>query len=68
MAYLAVNKNGQEVVFYGNTTPSMLDGVWCQVFDDREGRRFHFGKTLSSGTIFDLTGQKITFDDEPIKI
>ena len=24
MAYLAVNKDGKEVVFYGNTTPSML--------------------------------------------
>lgn len=74
MAYLAVNKDGTEVMFKGKTTPSMWNERWYQPSDTAqhiEGRVIHLlyeGKPLPSGTILALTGQKINWNDEPIKI
>ena len=74
MSYLAVNKDGKEVRFDGKFAPFRWEGLWYQPSDNSEcveGRNITLcsvGKTQPSGTILALTGQKITFDDEPIKI
>lgn len=75
MAYLAVNKDGKEVRFDGEKKPIRHSNVWmqekCKITSDTNGFGgclYLFGKTLPFGTIIALTGQKITFDDEPIKI
>lgn len=75
MAYLAVNKDGKEVRFDGKERPIRHSNVWmqehCKISSDANGLRgilYLFGKTLPFGTIIALTGQKITFDNEPIKI
>lgn len=71
MAYLAVNKNEKEVLFEGKGKPFRVGVVWVQYDDTRmdEGHRYcNIGKIIPQGTIIALTGRKITFDDEPIKI
>ena len=74
MGYLAVNKDGKEVRFEGKYRPFRWEGRWYQPSDNSEcveGIIINFcnvGKTQPFGTIIALTGQKITFDDEPIKI
>ena len=71
MAYLAVNKDGKEVRFTGRQKPLRVGTVWVQYDDTRMVEGHHhcsIGKTLPQDTILALTGQKITFDDEPIKI
>lgn len=75
MAYLAVNKDGKEVRFDGEKKPIRHSNVWIQekynIPSDANGfggRLYMFGKTLPFGSIIAMTGQKITFEDEPIKI
>lgn len=75
MAYLAVNKDGKEVRFEGEKPPIRWNDEWIQYESSRimgsEGvvvEFYEFGKTQPFDTITALTGQKITFDDEPIKI
>ena len=74
MAYLAVNEDGKEVRFDGKYRPFLWEGRWYQPSDNSEcvdGRNItlcNVGKTLPFGTIIALTGQKITFEDKPIKI
>lgn len=71
MAYLAVNKDGKEVRFDGRQKPLRIGVVWVQYDDTRMVEGHHhcsIGKTQPFGTILSLTGKKITFDDEPIKI
>lgn len=74
MAYLAVDKDGKEVLFEGKYRPFRWEGRWYQPSDNSEcveGRNITLcdvGKTQPFDTIFALTWQKITFDDEPIKI
>lgn len=74
MAYLAVNKDGKEVLLKRKEEPFRFGGRWIQI-DKKpqscEGRVFHFtyfGETLPFGSIIAMTGQKLTWDDEPIKI
>lgn len=66
MAYLAVNKNGTEKIF--DQRPRRGDdmgrGIW---FADLIYKT-DFGITLPRNSIIALTGRKITFEDEPIKI
>lgn len=74
MAYLAVNKDGKEVRFDGKHRPFRWEGRWYQPSDNSEyveGRSItlcNAGKTQPFGTIISLTGRKLTFEDEPIKI
>lgn len=76
MAYLAVNSDGKEVRFDGKNRPVRGNGEWVQF----ENRRIPFesihpmcrlcfiGTTVPFGTITAMTGQKLTWNDEPIKI
>lgn len=75
MAYLAVNKDGKEVRFEGEKKPIRHSNIWiqehCKIPSDANGFGgilYLFGKTLPFGSIIALTGRKLTFDDEPIKI
>lgn len=62
MAYLAVNKDGKEVMFKNEP---YFDGRYEEW---RDGKTHQYGIVLPKYSIIALTGQKITFDDEPIKI
>lgn len=71
MAYLAVNKDGIEVRFEGRQKPLRVGVIWVQYDDKRMVEDHHhcsIGKTLPQGTIIALTGQKLTWNDEPMKI
>ena len=60
MAYFAVNKNGEEVVF--NYEPSRSSS-WWEVFDYYSPT--DYGVTLPKHTIFQLIGRNLTWEDEP---
>lgn len=74
MAWLAVNKNGTEKMF--KHYPFKRDDKWMDWLNDyghttiEELNSFksNAGITLPFNSILALTGQKITFEDEPIKI
>ncbi len=74
MAYLAVNKDGIEKIF--KRYPFKRDNEWMDWLDDmghttiEELNSFKpdSGITLPFNSIIALTGQTLTFDDEPIKI
>ena len=70
MAYLAVNKDGKEVRFDGAICPSRDKnrGIWTQLVIKRDCTYVTGGLTVPNGTIIALTGQKLTWNDEPIKI
>ena len=79
MAYLAVNMDGTEVRFDGKIAPfKFSNGKWYQLSDkpsdkteNIDGRGIclaYEGKTQPFGTIIAMTGQKLTWNDEPIKI
>lgn len=70
MAYLAVNKDGKEVRFDGARRPLRVKNkcIWAQLIIRRDCTYVTCGFTVPNGTITALTGQKLTFDDEPIKI
>lgn len=74
MAYLAVNKDGTEVRFNGRKKPFKWKGKWWQPAEKGtyiEGREVHLsysGKTIPANSIIALTGKKISWEDQPIKI
>lgn len=70
MAYLAVDKVGIEKIF--KHYPVRENNIWIDDYGHTDENWYSFepdkGIILPFNTIFTLTGQKITFDDEPIKI
>lgn len=62
MAYLAVNENGDEMMFKNKPYFDEELGEW------RDGKTNQFGVFLPKCSIIAITGQKITWEDEPIKI
>lgn len=62
MAYLAVNEDGSEVMFKNKPYFDDRYGEW------RDGKTNQYGIFLPKCSIIAMTGQKITFEDEPIKI
>lgn len=70
MAYLAVNKNGTEKIF--KHYPWREKDEWIDNFGHTDDNWYSFepdkGITLPFNSIIALTGQTLTFDDEPIKI
>ena len=70
MPYLAVNKDGKEVRFDGGILPSRDKnrGIWMQLVIRRDCTYVTDGLTVPNGTIIALTGQKISWKDEPIKL
>lgn len=68
MAYVCVDKNGQEKVF--NDMPSrdgfgINDTFWA-IFDYYS--ESDYGVDLPEGTIFRLIGRELTWEDEPVKL
>ena len=64
MAYLVVNKNGEERIF--GCLPSYYRGTWeCEdpFLTERD-----YGVMLPVGTIYRLTGQEIDFKHAPIDL
>ena len=70
MAYLAVNMDGMEVRFDGAKRPlrDTNKGEWSQLIIKRDCTYVSNGSTLPFGSIIAMTGQKLTWNDEPIKI
>lgn len=69
MAWLAVNKNGQEVVF--NNKPSKCRGEWCyyvEITIEGENGGYFEEIFIPKGSIKKLIGKDLTWDDEPIEI
>ena len=62
MAYLAVNENGNEVMFKNEPYFDGRYGEW------RDGKTYQYGIVLPKFSIIAITGKKITCEDEPIKI
>lgn len=62
MAWLAVNKNKEEIIYYGKPERNNIDGFWYD---------FHFidsGIPLPKGTIKKLINKDLTWEDEPVEI
>lgn len=70
MAYLAVNKDGIELIF--KHYPVRENNDWIDDYGHTDENWYSFepdkGITLPFNSIIALTGQTLTFDDEPIKI
>lgn len=69
MAYLVVNKNGDELAFLGKPEKIKHSSIYNKNIIDFEGWS-RGGDTfkLNKGTIEKITGKKITWDDEPLEI
>ena len=61
MAYLAVNKHGDEVIF--RSEPTRETSYW-EIFDYYSEP--DYGVELPKGTIYKLIGRDLTWDDEPV--
>lgn len=59
MAYLVVNKNGQEIIF--EYPPFRLGAMWSSYSDN-----WHI--YLPNGTIEKLIGRKMTWEDAPVEL
>lgn len=85
MAFLAVNRNGEELVFNELPTYDRVEDTWkvnCTreelVYDDphdfsaghhwEEVDDSDYGVTLPKGTIEKITGDQLSFADEPVEI
>lgn len=70
MAYLAVNKDGAEKIF--KHRPVRQNNDWIDDYGHPDENWYSFepdtGITLPYNSIIALTGQKLTWEDEPIKI
>lgn len=64
MAYLVVNKNGEERIF--GCLPSFYRGTWA--YEDPFLTEKDYGVMLPVGTIYRLTGQEINFKHDPIDL
>lgn len=61
MAYVAVNKSGQEVMF--NLYPTREDGYFWYTYRNPDGRIF-----LPKGTIKKIIGKDLTWEDNPVEL
>lgn len=69
MAYLVVNKNGDEMMFLGKPERIVHTSIYNKNIIDFEGwSRGGDVFKLQIGTIEKLMGKKITWEDEPIEI
>lgn len=67
MAYLTVNKDGKEVRFNGRKPVRFCD-KWVHIENCHDGFLYIDGTVIPFGTIIAMTGQKLTWNDEPIEI
>ena len=78
MAYVAVNKDGGEVIgdelerckwgkHFWLVVSNKEDGLfWCSLYDDPDEGRVNVAVDLPKGTIKKLIGRELTWDDEPV--
>ena len=66
MTYLAVNKNGEELV--SNFEFTREENEWSSVFEGCDGNYWPAGTTLPAGSIKKLIGKELTWNDEPFEI
>lgn len=65
MAYLAVDKDGSELIFMNEPERDRRTGWW---YDSDEDTECEGGIGLPKGSIKKLTGKTLTWNDEPIEI
>lgn len=70
MAWLAVNKNGTELI-----TPGKPVRGWCghweyseEVYIESEQGNVSFEIELPKGSVYKLLGKELTWDDEPVEL
>lgn len=63
MAYLAVDKDGTEMIYEEKPFKGNKCGVWLPDDDDMDGCI-----ALPKGSIMKLIGKELTWDDEPFKL
>lgn len=62
--YLAVEENGQEVIFSSEPERDNIDGIWVESGVIKNGGSFE----LLKGSIKKLIGKELTWEDEPVEL
>lgn len=66
MAWLAVNYNGQEMIFPNKPFRDFREWSYCEtVYIESEQGMIYIEVKIPSGSIEKLTGRKLTWEDEP---
>lgn len=79
MAFVAVNKNGSEVIgvdlFRAKEEYDLIESsdktngyFWCDAFNDSELGILNVSIFLPRGTIKKLIGRELTWEDEPVEL
>lgn len=69
MAWVAVNKNGGEVIFPKKPTREVKEWSYCEtVCIESEEGNIYYEIELPSGTIEALIGRNLTWEDEPVEL
>lgn len=69
MAWLAVNKNGDEII--SPDKPTRWSDEWAdmeEIWVEGECRQMDMAFVLPKGSIFRLIGRKLTWKNEPIEL
>ena len=66
MAWLAVNKDGREIIF--ESMPERCDGEYWTVFPSILSDDVIDRVTLPQGSIEKLIGRELVWEDEPVEI
>lgn len=67
MAYLCVNRNGDELICNSEPTRNKKYPYW-DAFESIECEMIDFSIELPNGSIKKLIGKSLTWDDNPIEI
>lgn len=68
MAWLAVNKDGTELISPFLPNRDLEDLVWDCFRENAAGWYDNYGIELPKGTIQKIIGRELTWDDKPVKI
>lgn len=69
MTWLAVNRNGDEII--SPDKPTRWGGEWAdmeEVWVESERGQIDMTFMLHKGAIFKLIGKELTWDDEPVEL
>ncbi len=68
MAWVAVNPDGQEIIFRKRPKRSGIFNCWVAPFEKYEYQRQYDHFILPTGSIVRLIGRRLSWADEPVKI
>ena len=67
MAWLAVDKDGEESIFDGEPKRHEKYGVW-EYYESYESEYINFLIELPKGTIQKMIGRELTWSDNPVEL